>query len=58
MAPELTEEALDVLRRLLAEHYINGGLPAALVAEVETVLKAAGRWFRDPQLLYDPEPWE
>jgi len=28
------------------------------MAEVEAVLKSVGRWFRDPQLLYDPEPDE
>ena len=58
MAPEISEDAIELLRTLLAEHYINGGLPAPLMAEVEAVLKSVGRWFRDPQLLYDPEPWE
>ena len=57
MAPEISEDAIELLRTLLAEHYING-LPAALMAEVEAVLKSVGRWFRDPQLLYDPEPDE
>ena len=60
MAPpseSISEDAIELLRTLLAEHYING-LPAPLAAEVEAVLKSAGRWFRDPQLLYDPEPDE
>ena len=55
--PEISEEAIQLLERVLAEHYING-LPESLAAEVEAVLKSVGRWFRDPQLLYDPEPWE
>ena len=58
MAPEISEDAIELLRTLLAEFYINGGLPATLMAEVEAVLKSVGRHFRDPQLLYDPEPWE
>ena len=55
--PEISEEAIQLLERVLAEHYIKG-LPESLAAEVEVVLKSVGRWFRDPQLLYDPEPWE
>ena len=52
MAPELTEEALNLLRSLLA---VNGGLPATLMAEVEAVLQSAGRWFPDPQATHwDP----
>ena len=64
MAPELTEEALELLCSLLAEHYINGGLPATLMAEVEAVLQSAKRWFPDPQATHwDPiegymEKWE
>jgi hypothetical protein len=58
MAPELSEEAIERLRDLLTMHYVVGGLPESLVAEVEVALKSVGRWFRDPQLLYDPEPDE
>ena len=58
MAPELSEEAIALLRDLLAMQYVVGGLPEPLVAEIESALKSVERLFRDPQLLYDPEPWE
>ena len=52
---EISEDAVQWLRLLLAEHYING-LPPPLAEQIEATLKSIGQWFPDPQLLYDPEP--
>ncbi len=47
-----SEEAAEVLRQLLALHYIDGGVPAPIVALVETSLKGLNPWFHDPQYPY------
>ena len=47
-----SEEAVEVLRQLLALHYIDGGVPAPIVALVETSLKGLNPWFPDPQYPY------
>jgi len=52
---EISEDAVQWLRLLLAEHYING-LPPQLAEQIEAALKSVGQWFPDPQLRYDPEP--
>ena len=46
---EISEEAIALLRELLALHYVDGGVPAPIVALVETALRAVGQWFPDPQ---------
>ena len=48
-ASEPSEEAIELLKQLLALHYIDGGAPAPIVALVETSLKAVNAWFHDPQ---------
>ena len=51
----ISEEAIELLRQLLAAHYINGGVPEAIVQLVEEALKSVGRWFPDPQATHwDP----
>ena len=47
-----SEEAVEVLRQLLALHYIDGGVPAPIVALVETSLKGLNLWYHDPQYAY------
>ena len=47
-----SEEAIELLKQLLAMHYIAGGVPASIVALVETSLKGLNLWFRDPQYPY------
>ena len=47
-----SEEAVEVLRQLLALHYIDGGVPDPVVALVETSLKGLNLWFPDPQYPY------
>ena len=44
-----SEEAVELLRQLLALHYIDGGVPAPIVALVETSLQGLNLWFHDPQ---------
>ncbi len=50
MEPVISEETIELHRRLLSEHYINGGVPADLVAEVESTLRELGQWFPDPHV--------
>ena len=52
----ISDEAVEHLRLLLAEHYVDGTLPPPLVQEIEAVLKSLGQWFPDPQLRYEAEP--
>ena len=47
-----SEEATELLRQLLALHYIDGGIPAPIVALVETSLRGLKLWFHDPQYAY------
>ena len=47
-----TEEAIELLRQLLALHYVEGGVPAPIVALVETSLRELNLWFHDPQFPY------
>ena len=52
---EIGEEALPIMRQLLAVHYVEGGVPLPIIALVEQALKSAGAWFPDPQYAYDAE---
>ena len=47
-----SEDAIGLLTELLALHYIEGGVPAPIVALVETSLKGLNLWFPDPQYPY------
>ena len=47
-----SEEAVELLRQLLVLHYIDGGVPAPIVALVETSLRGLNLWFHDPQYPY------
>jgi hypothetical protein len=47
-----SEDAIELLKELLALHYIEGGVPASIVALVETELRAVKAWFHDPQYPY------
>ena len=50
----VSEETIELLRRLLAEHYINGNVPPNLVAVVESTLRDLDQWFPDPQQTWLP----
>jgi hypothetical protein len=52
---EISEEVTQLLCNLLATHYVEGGVPFAIVEQVEATLKSVGRWFPDPQHPYHPE---
>ena len=52
---EIGEEALPIMRQLLAVHYVEGGVPLPIIALVEQTLKSAGAWFPDPQYAYVAE---
>jgi hypothetical protein len=52
---EIGEEALPIMRQLLAVHYVEGGVPLPIIALVEQALKSVGAWFHDPQYAYDAE---
>jgi hypothetical protein len=43
-------ETVELLQKLLILHYREGGLPKALMEQVEEVLKGLGEWFPDPRL--------
>ena len=43
-------ETVELLQKLLILHYMEGGVPAALMEQVEEILKRLGKWFPDPQL--------
>ena len=47
-----SKKSLCLLEQLLATHYIEGGVPAPIVALVETELKTTNAWFPDPQYPY------
>ena len=47
-----SEEAIELLKQLLALHYIDGGVSAPIVSLVETSLKGLNLWFPDPQYPY------
>jgi hypothetical protein len=47
-----SDEAIELLRELLALHYVDGGVPAPIVALVETSLRGLNLWFHDPQYPY------
>ncbi len=48
----MSEEAIELLRQLLAMRYLDGGVPLPIIALVETSLKSIGKWFPDPQYPY------
>ena len=50
----ISPEAIEHMRLMLAEHYMEGNLPAALVAVIIPILKDLGLWFEDPQYTYEP----
>ena len=50
--PETSEEAVEMLQKLLILHYLEGGVPEALTEHVEEILKGLGKWFPDPQYPY------
>ena len=52
---EIGEEALPIMRQLLAVHYIEGGVPLPIIDLVEQALKNANQWFPDPQYPHHPE---
>ena len=41
----MSEEATALMEQLLAEHYINGGVPLPIVELVEETLRRVGPWF-------------
>ena len=47
-----SKEAIELLRQLLALHYVDGGVPSPIVALIETSLKGLNLWFHDPQYPY------
>ena len=47
-----SEDAIELQKELLALHYIDGGVPAPIVALVETSLKGRNLWYPDPQYPY------
>ena len=57
MAPpdETSEDAVRLMRDLLAYHYVNGGVPLPIIALVEDALKSVGQWFPDQQYPYDED---
>jgi len=51
----ISPEAIEHMRLMLVEHYMEGTIPAALVAVIIPILKDLGLWFEDPQYVYDPD---
>ena len=49
-----SEEALELMRQLLALHYTEGGVPAPIIDLVETSLRGLNLWFHDPGYAYLP----
>ena len=47
-----SDDTIELLKELLALHYIDGGVPAPIVALVETSLRGLNLWFHDPQYPY------
>jgi hypothetical protein len=50
-AMEVSAEAIEVMRQLLALHYIDG-LPEEIAAPLQVFLRSVGAWFPDPQYAY------
>jgi hypothetical protein len=50
-AMEVSAEAIEVMRQLLALHYIDG-LPEEIAAPIQVFLRSVGAWFPDPQYPY------
>ena len=50
-AMEVSEQGIELMRQLLALHYIDG-LPEEIIAPIEAFLKSVGAWFPDPQYPY------
>ena len=50
--PETSEEAVELLQKLLILHYMEGGVPEALMEQVDEILKGLGKWLPDPQYPY------
>ena len=49
---EISEDAVRLMRDLLASSYVDGGVPLPIIALVEDALKSVGQWFPDPQYPY------
>ena len=47
-AMEVSEEGIELMRQLLALHYIDG-LPDEIVSPIQVFLRSVGAWFPDPQ---------
>ena len=47
--PETSEEAVELLQKLLILHYREEGLPKALMEPVEEILRGLGEWLPDPR---------
>ena len=54
MAPtdDLSQSAVELMKQLLALHYVSGGVSLQLIALVEDELKSVGQWFPDPQYTF------
>ncbi len=50
-AMEVSEEGIELMRQLLALHYIDG-LPEEIASPIEAFLKSVNAWFPDPQYPY------
>ena len=55
VAYPLADDQLSALETLLASHYVVQDLPPDLLALVVLYLRAASRWFPDPQRPYNAE---
>ena len=51
MEVSVSEEGIELMRQLLAMHYIYG-LPEEIVAPLQVYLRSVGAWFPDPQYAY------
>ncbi len=49
-AMEASEQAVELMRKLLTVHYVEGGVPPEVVEVLVTCLKACGDdWFPQPR---------
>ena len=47
-AMEVSAEGIELMRQLLAMHYIDG-LPEEIAAPIQVFLRSVGAWCPDPQ---------
>ena len=50
-AMKVSEEAVELMRKLLTVHYVEG-LPEEIAAPIQVYLRSVGAWFPDPQYAY------